>query len=47
MKTGTNSGSGLDFIMGFTFLQRFYSVFDTTNSAVGFAATVYTNATTN
>ena len=44
---GWNSGSGLDFILGYTFLERFYSVFDTTNSAVGFATTVYTNANTN
>ncbi|KAJ6549506.1 acid protease [Mycena sp. CBHHK59/15] len=44
---GSNSGSGLDFIDGFGFLQRFYSVFDTTNSQVGFAVTEFTNATTN
>ncbi|KAJ7486176.1 acid protease [Mycena galericulata] len=44
---GSNSGSGLDFIDGFGFLQRFYSVFDTTNSQVGFATTEFTDATTN
>ncbi|KAG2156946.1 aspartic proteinase [Suillus bovinus] len=44
---GTPSGEGLDFINGYTFLERFYSVFDTTNSQVGFAATAYTTATTN
>ncbi|VDB86599.1 unnamed protein product [Peniophora sp. CBMAI 1063] len=44
---GTNSGEGLDFINGFAFLERFYSVFDTTNSRVGFATTPFTNATTN
>ncbi|KAJ7367295.1 acid protease [Mycena albidolilacea] len=44
---GSNSGSGLDFIDGFGFLQRFYSVYDTTNSQVGFATTEFTNATTN
>ncbi|KAJ7451640.1 acid protease [Mycena latifolia] len=44
---GSNSGSGLDFIDGFGFLQRFYSVFDTTNSRVGFATTEFTDATTN
>ncbi|KIJ58536.1 hypothetical protein HYDPIDRAFT_34065, partial [Hydnomerulius pinastri MD-312] len=44
---GTNSGSGLDFINGYTFLERYYSVFDTTNSQVGFATTGYTDATTN
>lgn len=44
---GTPSGQGLDFINGYTFLERFYSVFDTTNSRVGFATTAYTTATTN
>ncbi|KIY46744.1 acid protease [Fistulina hepatica ATCC 64428] len=44
---GTTSGQGLDFINGFAFLQRFYSVFDTTNSRVGVANTKYTYATTN
>ncbi|KAG2101600.1 acid protease [Suillus discolor] len=45
--TGTPSGSGLDFTNGYCFLERFYSVFDTTNSRVGFATTQYTDATTN
>ncbi|KAJ7913482.1 acid protease [Mycena leptocephala] len=44
---GSNSGSGLDFIDGFGFLQRFYSVYDTTNSRVGFATTEFTDAETN
>lgn len=44
---GSPSGQGLDFINGYTFLERFYSVFDTTNSRVGFATTAYTTATTN
>ncbi|OAX33575.1 acid protease [Rhizopogon vinicolor AM-OR11-026] len=44
---GTPSGSGLDFINGYCFLERFYSVFDTTNSKVGFATTEYTYATSN
>ncbi|KAG2351107.1 aspartic proteinase, partial [Suillus spraguei] len=44
---GTPSGQGLDFINGYTFLQRFYSVLDTANSRVGFAQTSFTNATTN
>ncbi|OAX43681.1 hypothetical protein K503DRAFT_765642 [Rhizopogon vinicolor AM-OR11-026] len=39
--------SGVDFINGYFFLQRFYSVFDTTNFRVGFATTAYTNATSN
>ncbi|KIM47467.1 hypothetical protein M413DRAFT_439126 [Hebeloma cylindrosporum] len=44
---GTNSGQGLDFINGYTFLERFYSVFDTTNKRVGLATTPFTTATTN
>lgn len=44
---GTNSGEGLDFINGFTFLERFYSVFDTANRRVGLATTSFTHATTN
>jgi len=44
---GSNSGEGLDFIDGYTFLERYYSVFDTTNKRVGFASTADTDATTN
>ena len=44
---GFPSGEGLDFINGYTFLERFYSVFDTTNKRVGFATTSFTTATTN
>jgi hypothetical protein len=44
---GSNSGEGLDFINGFTFLERFYTVFDTSNKRVGFAPTPLTLATTN
>jgi cathepsin E len=44
---GSNSGEGLDFINGFAFLERFYSVFDTANNRVGFATTPFTTATTN
>ncbi|KDQ62683.1 hypothetical protein JAAARDRAFT_121181 [Jaapia argillacea MUCL 33604] len=44
---GSQSGSGLDFINGFAFLQRFYSAFDTTNTRVGLATTQYTTAETN
>lgn len=32
---------------GFGWLQRYYSVFDTTNAQVGIANTQYTNADTN
>jgi len=45
--TGDDEGTGLDFINGYVFLERFYSVFDTTNSQVGFAETANTYATTN
>ncbi|TFY69680.1 hypothetical protein EVJ58_g276 [Rhodofomes roseus] len=44
---GSDSGEGLDFINGYAFLERFYSVFDTTNAQVGFAETQYTSATSN
>ncbi|KAG2065013.1 aspartic proteinase [Suillus decipiens] len=44
---GSPRGQGLDFINGYAFLQRFYSVFDTTNERVGFAQTSFTRATTN
>ncbi|KAG1891613.1 acid protease [Suillus fuscotomentosus] len=45
--TGSSSGSGDDFTNGYCFLERFYSVFDTANSQLGFATTQYTYATTN
>ncbi|KAH9170213.1 aspartic peptidase A1 [Lactarius sanguifluus] len=44
---GTPSGSGLDFINGYTFLERFYTIYDTTNKQVGIAKTPFTTATTN
>jgi len=44
---GTASGEGLDFINGYAFLERFYSVFDTAGKRVGFATTPFTTATTN
>ncbi|KAJ7079750.1 acid protease [Mycena belliarum] len=42
-----NVGDGLCFINGYTFLQRFYSVYDVSNERVGFATTEFTMATTN
>jgi len=39
---GSSIGQGLDFINGFTFLQRFYSVFDTGKAQVGLANTDFT-----
>ena len=44
---GMPSGSGFDFVDGMTFLERFYYVFDVSNSQVGFATTAFTDATTN
>jgi len=44
---GSQSGQGLDFINGFGWLQRFYSVFDTGNAQVGLATTPFTDAETN
>ncbi|KAG9312016.1 acid protease [Chiua virens] len=44
---GSPSGSGFDFINGYSFLQRYYSVYDTTNGRVGFATTAYTSTTSN
>ncbi|KAG5718082.1 Polyporopepsin [Termitomyces sp. T112] len=41
------STGGLDFIIGYTFLERFYTVYDTTNKRIGFARTRFTNATSN
>ncbi|KAG2357358.1 aspartic peptidase domain-containing protein [Suillus spraguei] len=41
------SGRGFDFILGYTFIQRFYTVFDSSRSLVGFASTPFTSATTN
>lgn len=40
--SGSPSGEGLDFINGQTFLQRFYSVYDTGNQRVGLSQTVHT-----
>ncbi|KAJ3555660.1 hypothetical protein NM688_g2458 [Phlebia brevispora] len=45
--TEAESGSGLDFVNGQSFLERFYSVFDTTNNQVGFAETPLTRAIIN
>ncbi len=44
---GTLSGQGLDWINGYTWLERFYTVYDTANKRIGFAHTPFTNATTN
>ncbi|KAJ8475028.1 hypothetical protein ONZ45_g15748 [Pleurotus djamor] len=44
---GSSSGSGLDFINGYTFLERYYTVYDTANRRVGFATTPNTFSTQN
>ncbi|KAG2361271.1 aspartic peptidase domain-containing protein [Suillus spraguei] len=43
----TRTGAGLDFIVGYTFMQRFYTVLDRDNREVGFATTSFTYAITN
>lgn len=44
---GSPSGQGLDFINGFAWLQRFYTVFDTGKAQVGIATTSFTDGETN
>lgn len=44
---GTPSGEGLDFINGFSFLERFYSVFDSAGSRFGIATTPFTDSEIN
>ncbi|KAG1825025.1 acid protease [Suillus variegatus] len=44
---GSNVGSGLDFINGFGWIQRYYTLFDTGNKQLGLATTAYTDADTN
>ncbi|KAH9914106.1 aspartic peptidase A1 [Fomitopsis serialis] len=44
---GAVSGSGLDFINGMTWLERFYTVYDVGNSRVGFATTNHTHSGNN
>jgi cathepsin E len=44
---GTPSGAGLDFISGYTFLERFYTVYDTGNRRVGLATTPFTMSNSN
>ncbi|KAG2353564.1 hypothetical protein BDR07DRAFT_1196563, partial [Suillus spraguei] len=43
---GTRSGSGLDFYNSYVFMQRFYTMLDTTRACVGFATTSFTYAAT-
>ncbi|KAG6332577.1 hypothetical protein ID866_6512 [Astraeus odoratus] len=40
-------GSGLDFILGSAFFERYYVVFNSSNSQIGFASHMHTDSTTN
>ncbi|KAH7909946.1 acid protease [Hygrophoropsis aurantiaca] len=42
---GTDSGEGLDFIVGQKFMEKYYAIFDTDHSQVGFAYTDHTFTT--
>ncbi|OSX56970.1 hypothetical protein POSPLADRAFT_1067980 [Postia placenta MAD-698-R-SB12] len=44
---GSSAETGLQFINGMTFLERFYFVYNSGTNEVGFATTSYTDATTN
>ncbi|EKM61875.1 uncharacterized protein PHACADRAFT_248776 [Phanerochaete carnosa HHB-10118-sp] len=44
---GTESGSGMDFINGFAFLERFFFVWDSSTPRAGFAQTPFTFTETN
>ncbi|KII85700.1 hypothetical protein PLICRDRAFT_145569 [Plicaturopsis crispa FD-325 SS-3] len=44
---GQNAGAGIDYVAGLVFLERFYSVYDTKNQRVGFAATNFTHSLSN
>ncbi|GJE93109.1 A1 family peptidase [Phanerochaete sordida] len=44
---GTPSGEGLDFINGYAFMQRFYTVYNTQDSSFGIANTPFTFAEIN
>lgn len=44
---GEASGTGLDFVNGMTWLERFYTVYDIGNSRVGLAETKHTFSVSN
>ncbi|KAG9219673.1 hypothetical protein CCMSSC00406_0006005 [Pleurotus cornucopiae] len=44
---GTVGGSGLDFILGYTFLERFYSIYDASQKQIGLCSTSNTFRVTN
>ena len=39
--------TNLNFALGYAFLERFYTVFDTTNNRIGIATTPWMTVTTN
>ncbi|KAG2074570.1 acid protease [Suillus decipiens] len=39
----TPSGAGKDFVLGYVFLQRFYTAFDSEKRRIGFSRTIYTD----
>ncbi|KAG2069413.1 aspartic peptidase A1 [Suillus decipiens] len=43
----TPTGTGVSFVNGYVFLQRFYTVFDSERHRIGFAQTEYTRVSTN
>ncbi|KZV80264.1 aspartic protease [Exidia glandulosa HHB12029] len=45
--SGKTSGKGLDIIFGLSFLERFFTAYDTAAGRIGLAQTTFTNATTN
>jgi cathepsin E len=42
-----SDNAGFDFVLGYTFLERFYSVYDAEGGRVGLATTEFTNAVVN
>ncbi|KAG0304835.1 hypothetical protein BGZ98_004958 [Dissophora globulifera] len=44
---GSPSGSGIDFVIGYSILRRFYTVLDTGNHRIGIATTPHTHDNTN
>ena len=42
---GPNPLGGIEFTVGATFLERYYTIYNNDESTVGFASTQYTDAT--